>query len=472
MRRLFVQIFVWFSLALTLLLLLSFTVNSIWRTASPIRLLDRGPSNFYAALGVEAYERGGRAELRTTLARIEQLTGAQAFIVDTQGRSLSGRAVPGEVAEATRSVLREGFGERRFHGSSRLFARPTHGKDGTRYVYVSVAPPQRGLLRVVLPRHAEWVLLALAILVGALVCYLLARHLSAPIGQLRLATHRLAEGDLSARVDPALRGRYTEISELAHDFDRMAERVESLVGAQRELLQNVSHELRSPLARLRLALELARQRGGVPPAAAGAKASSLGPALDRIESETERLDQLIGELLTLSRLESGTQALAPEPIDLAAMLAEIAADARFEDSERPIDLEIDQRCEGSRAPLVAGSPTLLRSAIENVVRNALRYAPPGQPVRLTLKDADDGSLRIRVRDQGPGVPDDELAQIFSPFVRTRAARARDGGGLGLGLAVAKRAIEAHGGTIGAQNASGGGLLVELSLPSSLVSGQS
>ncbi|MCA9664816.1 MAG: HAMP domain-containing protein [Myxococcales bacterium] len=458
MRRLFAQIFLWFAGALTLLLVVSYAVNNVWRTASPIKLVDRGPSSLYAALAVEAYERGGRGELDTALSRIEKLTGAKAYLVDRGGRELSGRTLPARVAEVARSVLREGAGERRFVGQKRFFARPTRGKGGARYVYVNVAPPQRGLLRVVLPEHAEKVLLVLAILLGALVCYLLARHLSAPISTLRRATQRLAEGDLSARVDTSARRRVAEIAELAHDFDRMAERVESLVGAQRELLQNVSHELRSPLARLRVALELARQRGG-----AGDEAKAA-EALDRIERETERLDQLIGLLLTLSRLESRTETLARERVDIGALLREVVADARYElRGTRSIAIEVEHaKGADAEALVVRGAPSLLRSALENVVRNALRYTDDGTEVSVRVEDR--GALHVCVRDHGPGVPEDELESIFAPFVRVSAARERDSGGAGLGLAVTRRAIEAHGGEVSARNARGGGLAVEIVLP--------
>jgi two-component system sensor histidine kinase CpxA len=263
-----------------------------------------------------------------------------------------------------------------------------------------------------------------------------------------LEARELASGDLQTRVGPALGSRRDELAELGRDFDAMAARIEALVTAQQRLLGDISHELRSPLARLGVALDLARRRGG----------RDIGDLLGRIELESERLDELIGELLELNRLESGDE-IAREPIDLAALVEEIAADADFEAQadDRSVRVVSTEACE------VAGDRNLLRRAIENVARNAVRYTPEETTVEVAL-GCDERDAVVRVRDFGPGVSDEELPNLFRPFYRVAGARERDTGGAGLGLAITERAVAIHGGSVAASNASGGGLTVEIRLP--------
>ncbi len=242
----------------------------------------------------------------------------------------------------------------------------------------------------------------------------------------------------------------------------MAERIESLLTTQRQLLSDVSHELRSPLARLNVALALARQRSGD---------EAEGP-LDRIETEAERLNVLIGRVLALARLESG--AAAPEfvHVDLSRLVADIAVDADFEAKakEAAVTLAFSEPCS------VQGNEPLLRSAIENVVRNAVRYTDSGTDVEIGLAFADivaddsvgDGAASrcavVSVRDHGPGVRDDQLAHLFEPFYRIADSRDRESGGTGLGLSITERAVRLHGGTVEARNAADGGLIIEIRLP--------
>jgi two-component system sensor histidine kinase CpxA len=233
----------------------------------------------------------------------------------------------------------------------------------------------------------------------------------------------------------------------------MAERLQSLVNAQRALVSDVSHELRSPLTRLNLALELARQR-------AGGEASG---ALDRIDRESERLSTLIKQLLTLTRLESGSEEQGKEPVDLAQLVQDVGTDAEFEahGRNRSVRVAVHAACE------TVGRADLLRSAIENIVRNAVRYTAEGTTVEISLECQSNGSCCravIRVRDHGPGVPETTLAHLFQPFYRVDDARDRQSGGTGLGLAIAQRAVEVYGGRIIVSNAPGGGLLVETYLP--------
>ncbi|WP_437618114.1 ATP-binding protein [Sorangium sp. So ce1151] len=285
--------------------------------------------------------------------------------------------------------------------------------------------------------------------VTGLVAVLLARYLSRPIRILRGATQRMASGDLSVRVAQQLAGADGETLALGRDMDRMAERIQELLETQRRLLRDVSHELRSPLARLNIALELVRRRS--PP--------DVEPAFDRIERETERLNGMIGELLTLSRLESGRGMERTERVDLTALVEQLVEDAAFEAEQQGCSVELGAR----DACSLDGNGELLRRAIENVVRNAVRFTEPGTAVRVDLECAG-GLAEVRVRDRGPGVPEGALVDIFKPFYRVDDHRARGAGGTGIGLAITQRAVLLHGGEVEASNADGGGLVVALRLP--------
>jgi signal transduction histidine kinase len=235
----------------------------------------------------------------------------------------------------------------------------------------------------------------------------------------------------------------------------MAEQIESLVQAQRRLLGDISHELRSPLARLSVALELARQRSG--PEAAS--------ALARIQREAENLNDMIGQLLTLTRLQTGAQEVPKSEFDLCRLAREIADDAEFEaqSDNRSVRLESAVACS------TVGNEQLLRRAIENVVRNAVHYTAEGSDVEIKVQphhsESDQKGMQIIVRDHGAGVPQAALEEIFRPFYRVDDARDREAGGVGLGLAIAERAVNLHGGRITAANASDGGLIVTIELPS-------
>jgi two-component system sensor histidine kinase CpxA len=245
--------------------------------------------------------------------------------------------------------------------------------------------------------------------------------------------------------------RRDELASLAADFDVMAEKIESLVNSQRRLLGDISHELRSPLARLSIALELARQRSG----------ADATTALERIQLEAENLNEMIGQLLALTRLESGAEAIRKTEFDLASLVGAITDDADFEarSRKRSVKLESPESC------TIVGNEQLLRRAIENVIRNAVQYTAEGTEVEVKLECGDKTSEAvITVRDHGTGVPENALAEIFRPFYRVDDARDREAGGVGLGLAIAERALRLHAGAVKAVNASDGGLVVTISLP--------
>jgi signal transduction histidine kinase len=290
--------------------------------------------------------------------------------------------------------------------------------------------------------------LVAAVIVSAVVCFLLARHLASPLKRVRQASGRLAAGDLGARAGTMVRPRRDEIGDVVRDFDAMAERLSLLVSSQKQLLSDISHELRSPLARLQVAVELARRKAG-PEAAKD---------LNRIEAEGTRMNEMIGQILTLARADSDKPAVN-ETIDLAEIVRRVATDTDYE--ARQSGREV--RVRDSREALVLGDAALLASAVENVVRNGCRYTPPGTTVDIAL-DVTSTHGRIVVRDHGPGVSTDETERIFLPFHRVSTSRDRESGGAGLGLSIAARAAKVHGGSIHAVNAEDGGLQVTIEIP--------
>jgi two-component system sensor histidine kinase CpxA len=287
--------------------------------------------------------------------------------------------------------------------------------------------------------------LSIFVVAGGIFCYFISSYLTKPLYRLGEAAANIAEGRLDTRVDPSLKRRRDEIAGLARNFDRMAERIEALVTGQRRLLGDVSHELRSPLARLMVALSLVKQ--GPPEEAA--------ENLDRIGLEARRLDSLIGQLLALTRIDSGADRGSAARFDLTNLVQEVAADADFEGRARNRRAVVKQ----SDACMVQGFEELLRSAVENVVRNAIRHTAEGTTVEISLKCAG-GQALLWVRDYGPGVPESMVSEIFLPF---RRVPNDDSDGAGLGLAIAERAVQVHRGAIRATNAPGGGLIIEIVL---------
>jgi two-component system sensor histidine kinase CpxA len=297
-----------------------------------------------------------------------------------------------------------------------------------------------------------WSSLSIAVLLSVILSFGIARYLVRPLRSIEQAARKLSEGDLSARVGPALGNRGDEIADFAAAFDQMATRIESLVRAHKVLLRDVSHELRSPLARAHAALSLARQQ----------TRGMVDNELDRLEIEVERLDGMIGKLLTFSRLNSEERQIRNEPVELVGLLSEIADDSRFEASSGGKTVRLRDG-----PPLtVNGDSELLASCFENVIRNAVRHTHVNTAAEITVSYDDDlrQYCRVQVRDHGDGVPDAELEQIFKPFYRLEEGASPGSGRSGIGLAIAQRAVHRHGGEIVAANAPDGGLVVSVTLP--------
>jgi len=449
MKSLFLRIFLSFWMAQALFLVLAILVTlafrprtSTWEALRTAALND----------AVSAYEEGGEAQLRRYMEGLEGSQHVRAYLFDERGNEVSHRGAPDwamRVAAGGPRNPRDGF----------IIPAPPVQRDSRassdgrhRYTLVLGLPP--GPRVFFGPRGLPVPGLIIAIISSGLVCYFLAWYLTKPIVRLRAATRQLAAGDLTARSGAPISKRRDEVAGLMRDFDGMAERMELLVKAQSRLLNDISHELRSPLARLNVALGLARQRAGV----------ESTDMLDRIELEASRLNELIGRILTLARLEDGEQRVPQTPVPLDELVANVAEDAEFEAQERHCHVHtvIPEGDWGVR-----GNDSLLHSAVENVVRNAIRYTQEGTSVEIELMSEKRGSgtdAVLRVSDSGPGVPEDALGKLFEPFYRLDDARGRLTGGVGLGLAITERAVRFHGGKVSASNRAEGGLMVEIRLP--------
>lgn len=447
MHSLFWRIFLTFWLALALILVGTVTVA----VDAALKWRNERPSLPYQEIysrAAQVFETGGADALKQW---IEELSPAalreRTFVLDSSGHDLLDRPLP-----LYPGINREGS-PARVRSPAEPIGRSLMlvGPDGKAFRVVVMTPPYRGPIR----RFGELELpgvraatLIIALVVSAVVCFLLARYLTAPVDRLRDATQRIAAGDLNVRVLPSLKGRKDDLGLLAADFDAMAERVRSLLESKHQLLRDVSHELRSPLARLQLALSLA-QRGD----------TGAAENLARIGREADRLEQLIARALLLARLERPALGTESEQVDIAQLLGEIVADVAIEADVRRARVEL--RTQGTLE--VMGDREALRSAFENVLRNAVRYSPVGSQLQVRAERRA-MSIEVVIEDQGPGVPEKDLTLIFEPFYRVDASRDRAEGGEGLGLAIAARAVALHHGTIDARNLAATGLAVRIVLP--------
>ena len=449
MKSLFLRIFLSFWMAQALFVVLAILVTlalrprgSSWEALRTTALND----------AVGEYEQGGAQAAREYLDGLQSTQHIRAYLFNELGEEVTRRGAPDwamRVFNSGSAVPHDGF----IIPAPKVLKESRASSDGQhKFTLVMGLPPGP---RVFLgPRGMPFTGLIIGVITSGLVVYLLSWYLTKPIVRLRAVTRQLAAGDLTARTGAPVSKRRDEVASLMRDFDGMAERLETLVNAQSRLLNDISHELRSPLARLNVALGLARQRAGV----------ESVDMLDRIELEASRLNELIGRILTLARLEDGEQRVPQTPVALGELVANVAEDAEFEAQERHCHVHTVVP-EGDWG--VRGNDSLLHSAVENVVRNAIRYTQEGTSVEIELTSEEKAGRReavLNVSDSGPGVPPDALGKLFEPFYRLDDARGRLTGGVGLGLAITERAVRFHGGRVTAFNRAGGGLRVEIRLP--------
>ena len=452
MHSLYWRIFIAFWLALALIIVGTVTVavNVSARAERP--WVQRGQMFAQAA---RAFESGGPEALRGWLQSLPGEPFSRTFIVEPSGKEMLDRPLPQYLSGGPDSLASKSaanVGPIAPVGGALVLV----GAEGhTWHVVVGPVRENPRLFGQLEQPGVPIAIIAIALAVSAALCYVLARQLAAPVDRLRLATRRMAGGDLNVRVLPALKGRQDDLGLLAADLDTMAQRLRNQLESKQQLLRDVSHELRSPLARLQLALSLAEREKG-----------DAERHLTRIAFEADRLEQLIARTLQLARLERPGATLEHVPVNVGDLLRTIAADVAIEADAQGCRVEV----QADRSILVEGDAELLRSAFENVIRNAVSYSPQGTAVSVSARgalagDSEPGAAEVLVRDQGPGVPEKDLKLIFEPFYRVEAAREhRSGGGEGLGLAIAARAVTLHGGAIEARNLTGGGLAVSITLP--------
>ena len=445
MHSLFLRIFLLFWVAMALIvgssIATTYTITS--REFDPPEALRRPSAAIQAS---EVLEAGGVPALKHWLtANKDAVPDRDVFIVGADGKDLLGRVLPEGAVRRMEYLNRDNSPGNRNFRPSRV-APEIVAADGSTFT-VLFTPRRPSIFGALSLPAISLTILLIALVVSAVTSWWLAEHLTAPIRRIQAGARALASENLDVRVSAGLEDRRDELAVLARDFDAMADQLRANRAATTQLLRDISHELRSPLARMRVALGLARQ----PPA-------DFVRQLDRLEKEIERLDSMIGQVLKLARLQ-GTDALGNrENFEFDEMVDEVARDANFEGAIKNCVVNLH----GTTQVSVVGNRELMSSAIENVLRNAVRYSPPGSHVDIAV--ARGSGIDIVIRDHGPGVPPADLQRIFEPFYRVAESRDRDSGGEGIGLAITARVMQAHGGSAKASNAAGGGLEVRLSLP--------
>ncbi len=432
MRTLFAKILLWFWCTLAIFVVGSAFISalSVNQNASDQQAPGARLVKFQLEEARVSYETGGRPALELFLDNLQRIYDARGILTDERGRDLLTNEDRSDLVRRAR--LRPAFPFIR--AGDGMVARAA---DDGRYWFFLLVPRETPGAWFLMPEHLFMIAAAV------LLCYWLAFHLTSPVRKLQKAVECFGRGDLSARAGS---NRLDELGQLARTFDRMADRIETLLTAERRLLLDISHELRSPLARLGVAVELARS------------GDDLNAALNRIQKESDRLNSLVGQLLQVTRAEGDPSSLRHNPVRLDELVQQLVDESTIEARARGCELKFEKR----EPVTVAGDPEMLRRAVENVIRNAIRYAPRASAVEVSLA-RNNGTAVVDVRDHGPGVPAEALPRLFDAFYRVESDRDRSSGGIGLGLSIARRAIELHKGTIRARNAAPG-LEVEMELP--------
>lgn len=452
-RGFFMKIYLCFGLTIILVISIQVALDYFDKSGPFFRMKRYvGSSLSLYGQATVAYHLAGNLEAAIQLReRFKKDTGINGYLLDDRLKRLDGSLESVNIRDIAAQALRLGKRDHVFENEFGVLVVPFVTPDEKHYVAIGKFNAGEFVPPELIFGNPNMVLrIAIVLLIPGAVCFFFARYLVAPLRILRDATARFAAGEHSVRIGSRIGWRKDETTDLAKDFDEMAERIESLMKLQKQLIGDISHELRSPLARLNVALDLAKQKAGF----------EVEHNLNRIEEEAEEMNHMIGELLTLTRLESGSNSIESAVFDIFQLVAEIVEDCDFEaqGSGRGVVLIEGDACR------VHGNSELLGRAIENVVRNAIHYTCENTNVEIVVKQKS-GNVYITVRDHGPGVPESELSNIFRPFFRTSESRERQTGGSGLGLAISERAVMFHNGSISAENAIDGGLVVRITIPS-------
>lgn len=445
MRSLFARVFVifWLASALMIVSLAAITAMTNARPLSHRWLMHS--LDLYANTAVSAYEQGGTEGLDAYLSEIRSDSQISATLFK-DNTNLTAAPIPPALSDLITTARTEQRSQFSFKSPWLGVVRQMRG--GTVYFFVAQVQPIRMFGNFVNPESAVFRILLVLLISGSL-CGLLAKSITRPIRSLQRAAMAIAGGDLAARVSPSLAGRTDELGSLAQDFDRMAERVEQLLEQQKLLLRDISHELRSPLARLNMSAELV-QRGDL-------------SAAVRMQSDIKALEKMISDLLTLARIDAADRYSRRENVHLGRLVQQITKDASFEgraEAKTVVQTGVFDR-------YVCADGALLHSCVENVIRNALRHTPRGGAVEVNVADGTDAGRAlavINVSDEGSGVPEEALGQIFDPFFRVPSAGSHKQGGTGLGLSISLKIAVLYGGGITARNLQEGGLQVQIRLP--------
>jgi two-component system sensor histidine kinase CpxA len=444
-RSLYVKIFLWFCATAVISTALVVLIASVAGSQPFGRRWMAVTQDLYAHSAIDFYTSGGAPALTRYLSSLARHGAIEGYLLDAAGHDVLGAPFPEHMLGVYERSQRTGRSASSL-GRYWTAASPVQDSNGRRYVFVMEAHPDRGFLDGTFSMSFAPRLLG-GIVLAALLCLLLARHITQPIRLLEAAASRLAVGDMSVRTRPALAGRNDELASMAAAFDSMAERIESLLQTQRQMLADISHELRSPLTRIGVSLELLR-RGET-------------DVVEPMQADLDRLNEMIGQVLELTRLDLQESVSPLGTVDLASVLEDIVERANYEGrgEGKTVMLHLE-----TKDCILRGEQSALRSCLENIVRNALQCSPAAGLIRIKLRPLRENWIEIRVDDNGPGVPEESLPHLFAPFFRVAATAAAHPFGSGLGLSISARVVAGYGGTISATNRPPNGLSIQLTLP--------
>jgi two-component system sensor histidine kinase CpxA len=443
MRKLYWKIFISFWIVTTAVIIATTYITGLITHQSSIPISEKVFISSYANAAVATYESGRSKALLSWLNHIERSKSMTIYLLSSTGGIYTTGPVPPEVKRLSTQYLAGKLPDTIFQRDKYIVSHEILTLSQRTYRVAAYLHTPISHLTLIPWADIGFVILFVIALSGTL-CYFLSLYLTKPIRNLQEAARSIAHGKLKTRVGSRIK-RHDEIAELGQDFDSMAEHIEHLIISKERLLQDISHELRSPLARLRVATAIARN-------------NHQESTYDRMELEIERLDELIGDIMTLAKMQTSKVILNKKPFSLKSVIQEIVDDANFEFSRAKVQLH-----EITDDLIVNADEKLIHHALENIIRNALKYTDSDTTVSVFVTMNND-TIGVEVLDQGPGVPKEYLDKIFDPFLRVDSSRTASTGGYGLGLAIAKKAIKIHGGHIVAKNHKPNGLKVSVTIP--------